>query len=94
MDNKNKINNDDSIVHIEQINPQNELSDLEKTAIMQFKLEQKEEELSKTQQFEKLNSKRINESNDFSLLKKKDSLTDTIKIKISDLRDAIEDYSE
>lgn len=94
MDNKNKINNDDNIVHIEQINPQKELSDLEKTAIMQFKLEQKEEELSKTQQFEKLNSKRINESNDFSLPKKKVSLTDTIKIKISDLRDAIEDDIE
>ena len=39
-------------VHIEQINPRTELNDLEKTAILQFELENKihkEEELSKTQ---------------------------------------------
>ena len=46
----NKVNNNkDSEVRVKQINPQKELSQLEKTAILQFKLEQKEEELSKTE---------------------------------------------
>ena len=88
----NKVNNNkDSEVRVKQINPQKELSQLEKTAILQFKLEQKEEELSKTQQFERLNAKRVNLANDLSLPKKKASLTDTIKLKISDLREAIEE---
>lgn len=89
MDNKNENNQSSNQIHIEQVNPHTELTDLEKTAIMQFKLEEKEEELSRTQQFEKLNSRKI-ESNDFDLPKKKISLTDTIKLKLSDLRNAID----
>ena len=54
-------NNDDDKVKIRQVNPQKELSDLEKTAILQFKIEQKEEELSKTTQFKLLN-KRVNKA--------------------------------
>ena len=77
-------------VHIEQINPRTELNDLEKTAILQFELENKihkEEELSKTQQFKMLN-KKVNE--EIELPKKKVNLGDTIKLKISDLRAAID----
>lgn len=84
-ENKSKETNTD--VHIEQINPRKELNDLEKTAILQFKIE-KEEELSKTTQFKMLNSKTLGSQVD--LPKKTVGLTDTIKIKISDLRAAIE----
>ncbi len=90
-------NNDDDKVKIRQVNPQKELSDLEKTAILQFKIEQKEEELSKTTQFKILN-KRVNKADNvkekktvnIELPKKKPSLTDTIRLKISDLRSAID----
>ena len=89
---KQDNNNDD--VKIKQVNAPKELSDLEKTAIMQFKIEEKEEELSKTSQFKLLN-KRKNQQSDLTNLKndqkielpkKKVSLTDTIKLKISDLK--------
>lgn len=89
MDEKNNIDNNE--IHIEQINPRKELNDLEKTAILQFKID-KEEELSKTTQFRLLNNKNSNDSNQgLDLPKKAVSLTDTIKLKISDLRDAIEE---
>ena len=72
-------------IHIEQINPREELNDLEKTAILQFKLdeaqEKEESELSKTMQFKILNSKSSNSNMD--LPKRKTNLTDTIKLKIS-----------
>ena len=88
MNNENEKNKDTE-VHIEQINPREELNDLEKTAILQFKIDkQTEEELSKTTQFKMLNSKTIRSQ--VELPKKAKSLTDTIKIKISDLRSAIE----
>ena len=46
-------------VHIEQIDPRTELNDLEKTAILQFKIDkEKEEKLSKTQQFKIMNNRR------------------------------------
>mgnify|MGYP002621213014 CR=1 FL=1 len=97
-------NNTDE-VRIEQISPRTELNDLEKTAILQFKIEkkiqeQREEELSKTAQFKFLNNRF--KSNNIDLPKKKSkkdnielptlkpSLTDTIRIKISDLRDEVE----
>ena len=83
---KNK-NNLDTEVHIEQINPRTELNDLEKTAIFQFKIE-KEEELSKTTQFKMLNSKNKKDK-EIDLPKKRLSLGETIKLKISDLRAAI-----
>lgn len=88
MDKNTEQKNAEATVHIEQINPRTELNDLEKTAIMQFEIDKKEEELSRTQQFEMLNS-RTSDAN-VDLPKKKMNLTDTIKIKISDLRDAIE----
>ena len=78
---------DENDVKITQINPQKNLTDLEKTAIMQFKIDQKEEELSKTQQFTLLNKRKKKE---IVLPNKKVSLTDTIRIKISDLREAID----
>ena len=90
IEKSNEENNNQ--VHIEQLNPQKDLTDLEKTAIMQFKIEEevkkKEEELSKTQQFKILNSKKKNV--DLDLPVRKPSLTDTIRIKISDLREAVE----
>ena len=65
---KNKLNKNIDDVHIEQINPREEFNDLEKTAIFQFLVdeefrkavsdpENKEEELSKTQQLRILNTK-------------------------------------
>ena len=83
-----QFDHDDSQVHIEQVDPRTELNDLEKTAIMQFKIEQQEEELSKTQQFRLMNKKKIN--NEVELPSLKPSLFDTIKLKISDLREAVE----
>jgi len=85
-------------VKITQVNPRTELSDLEKTAILQFELDKKEEELSKTQRFKILNSRKRKKRNidlpiikeeNLELPKKKASLTDTIKIKLSDLSAAI-----
>ena len=70
-DNSNEKQNN---VHIEQINPQEELSEIEKTALRQYSFE-KEEELSKTTKFKLLNSKNKN-NNDFELPKRKISLTD------------------
>lgn len=97
-DKQKKIDNDE--VNITQVNPRTELSDLEKTAILQFELEQREDDLSKTQRFKILNSKKKendNEINDLPLIKndeldlpkKKNSLSNTIKIKLSDLSAAI-----
>ncbi len=123
-------------VHIEQVNPRTELNDLEKTAILQFRIDEnqiKEEQLSKTQQIKVLNNKKKknldngmdlpmktkvveelvlpkttskkDSSVEFELPKKKNtdqvnlefdmpkkvnSLTDTVRIKLSDLRAAIE----
>ena len=85
MEKKELQNNND--VHIEQINPRTELNELEKTAIMQYKIEQKEE-LSKTKRFKLLNSRK--KDDDLDLPKRKPSLTDTIKLKLSDLREEID----
>ena len=91
-----KQNNTDD-VKIKQVNPPKGLSDLEKTAIMQFKIEEKEEELSKTKQFKLINKRNVVKNelpkkkvNNIELPKKKPGLTDTIKLKISDLREAID----
>lgn len=98
MNDKKSVNSVDD-VRIEHINPRTELNELEKTAILQFEIE-KEEELSKTQKFKFLNNKKKNNDvdlpkkrNDFELPspKKKIDLTKTIKIKLSDLREAIEE---
>ena len=92
MDNKSNKNNDEvSIVHL---NPRTELNELEKTAILQFKIE---EELSKTKEFTLLN-KTDNLSNtsklDLSEIKKeiempvkkeKKSLYDTVIIALDSL---------
>lgn len=86
--NNPKDNNQD--IHIEQINPRTELNDLEKTAILQFELEQKEEELSKTSQFKLLNSKK-KKNKELDLPIKKSSLSDTIKLKLSELRANIDE---
>lgn len=78
-------------VHIEQINPRTELNYLEKTALLQFKIEQhdNEEELSKTKQFRLLNSK--HQTTNVELPAKKVGIGDTIKLKLSDLRNGIEE---
>ena len=116
--NLNNDNNDD--IHVKQIDPRTELNDLEKTAILQFKIDEGID-LSKTQQFKMINN-RIKEDNDVELptlkegkkdndvelptLKEekkdddlelpalKNSLFDTIKIKISDLREAVDQKYE
>lgn len=101
---KRNINESVDNIHIEQINPRTELNDLEKTAIMQFKIE-REEELSKTKQFKLLNQKKNKENqelldlpkakdSDLDLPKLKPTFTETIKIKLSDLREAIENDEE
>lgn len=87
--NENNLADKNTDVHIEQINPREELNDLEKTAILNFKIDKQiEEELSKTTQFKMLNAKTLR--NEVDLPKKTVGLTDTIKLKISDLRAAIE----
>ncbi len=108
---KNKLtNNKDTDVHIEQINPRKDLNDLEKTAVMQFLIDEKENDLSKTQQLKVLNSKKKKVVTEFELPKmgqekvqskhnnvdleldmpkRVNSLTDTIRIKLSDLRAAV-----
>ena len=101
----------DSNVHIEQVNKQRELNDLEKTAVMQFLIDEQEKDLTKTQQLKVLNSKKKkvvteldlpkmdtvkstssskNESLDLEMPKKVNNLSDTIKIKLSDLRAAVQ----
>ena len=113
MDKNNlqKSKNDQN-VHIEQVNSQRELNDLEKTAIFQFLIDEKEEEFSKTQQIKILNtkkekvvdefelpkisnrvstsSKNNNDSLELDMPKKINNLSDTIKIKLSDLRAAVQ----
>lgn len=86
---------DNDEVKIEHINPRTELNELEKTAILQFKIEQEEERLSRTTQFKFLN--RTNNLNNTTKLnlsslkeqldmpKKKASLYDTIVIKLESL---------
>ena len=118
---KNKLNKTiDTDVHIEQVNPKQELNDLEKTAVLEFlgnndSGNKKEEELSKTQQLKILNAKRKKviesfempkfdgkkdnvvketDESDFSLPKKVNNLTDTIRIKLSDLRAAINEREQ
>lgn len=116
---KNKIDNTNTDVHIEQINPRKELNELEKTAVLQFLIDEKEEQLSKTQQLKLMNSKKAkvvtemdlpkidefelpkigkekielpkaNDDLELDMPKKVNTLTDTIKIKLSDLRAAVE----
>ena len=82
------MNNKNDEVKIKQINPRKELNDLEKTAIYKFEFESMQEKLSKTQKFTNLN-KKIQEKlefDEFDLPKKKTNLSDTIKLKLSDLR--------
>ena len=101
----------ESDVHIEQVNKQRELNDLEKTAVMQFLIDEQEKDLSKTQQLKILNSKKkkvVTEfelpkmestkstlpkkevSSEIEMPKKVNNLTDTIRIKLSDLRAAVQ----
>ena len=101
----------ESDVHIEQVNKQRELNDLEKTAVMQFIIDEQEKDLSKTQQLKILNSKKkkvVTEfelpkmgstkstlpkkevSSEIEMPKKVNNLTDTIRIKLSDLRAAVQ----
>lgn len=70
-------NNSNDEVKITHINPSNGFSDLEKTAILQFKLEQEEEKLSQTAQFKLLN--KIND------------LTNTAKLNLLEIKEAAED---
>lgn len=108
---KNNINNE---VHIEQVNPTQELNDLEKTALFQFLVDEKEnnrEELNNTCQLKIINSKKKKVVTEFELPKvnkqinnkkkidvdleidmpkKAKSLTDTIKIKLEDLKKEID----
>lgn len=100
----NNIDNND--IRIEQVNPRSELNDLEKTAILQFEFEKKQEELSKTQKFHLLNSRKkvsedsflpklkdkLSETMEIILPKRKTNLSDTIKIKLNDLREKIEEF--
>ena len=85
MDSKKSNNNDN--IQITHINEHKGFTDLEKTAILQFEME---ENLSKTQQFVFKNNRGI-ETEDIELPKKKPSLSDTIRLKISDLRKGIEE---
>lgn len=86
---KKQNDNTNSDVHIEEITPNKIDLDLEKTIVESLSVEEiKEEELSKTQQFKLLNKRKKN--NDIELPTLRTSLADTIRIKISDLREAID----
>lgn len=108
--NTNKKNDSIDDVRVKQINPQKELSDLEKTAILQFEID-KEEQLSKTTQFKLLNASKKkqkksvrnsdldlpllkNDEDNFEMPKLKPTFTETIKLKLSDLRDNIDENKE
>ncbi len=113
---KNQNDESSKDIHIEQVDPRTELNDLEKTAILQFEIENGKD-LSKTQQFKIMNNKKkkkqsvdlpekkqdldlpslknskyenSNKNDDLDLPMLKTSLLDTIKIKISDLREEID----
>ncbi len=97
---KNQNNNHSQDVHIEQIDPRTELNDLEKTAILQFEIDNGKD-LSKTQQFKMINNKKKgnhdidlpslrDDDTDLDLPVLKNTFIDTIKIKLSDLREAID----
>lgn len=102
LEDKDNSNNED--IHITQINPRNKFNKLERQAIKQFEMEREDELLSKTMQFKALNSKNIkknidlprkkDEENEIILPKKKPSLTDTIRFKISELRLKIDEDNE
>ena len=93
------MDKNDKDINITLINPPRELNNLEKTAIMKFKFEEKQEKFSRTKELQLLNAKRSNndmdlpkiKSKDFDLPKKKVSLSDTIRIKINDLREQVEE---
>ncbi len=87
---KNIKDNKENNVHIEQVTPERQISNEERKAIIKFT--DNEEQLSKTQQFRLLNSKK--KKDDFELPRKKVGLGETIKIKISDLRAKIDEEME
>ena len=71
---KNKQDCEFTEVKITQIDPPNDLTDLEKTALMQFKLEEEEKKLI-AQKKEILNKEKY-----------RPTLSDTIKLKLSDIK--------
>lgn len=87
---KNIKNETNSNVHIEQVTPEQKISNKEKKAIRRFT--DSEEKLSRTQQFRILNSK--NKKCDIELPARKPTLGETIKLKISDLRSKIDEELE
>ena len=97
---KNQDNNHSQDIHIEQIEPRTELNDLEKTAILQFEIDNGKD-LSKTQQFKMINNQKKgnhdidlpslrDDDTDLDLPILKNTFIDTVKIKLSDLRKAID----
>lgn len=84
----NNDNNDK--INIKQINNQTP-TELERIVLEELKKEKQTEELSKTKQFTLLNSR--NKNNDFELPKPKQNLSDTIKLKLSDLRAKIDEQN-
>ena len=87
---KNIKDENNSNVHIEQVTPEQQISNKEKNEIKRFT--DNEEMLSKTQQFKILNSK--NKKCDIELPARKPNLGETIKLKLSDLRSKIDEESE
>lgn len=81
--------NNDNRPKITQINSNTPLTDEEKNIINEYKTIN-EENLSKTQKFQLLNKKNNSKNQSLELPKKKDNLSNTIKLKISDLRKEID----
>lgn len=102
MEKNNDIERNDEI-HIKEINPRTELNNKEKQVIKMYRVQREDELLSKTMQFKALNAKvkqldldlpkkKDNEVEmGIELPKKKTNLMDTIKLKISELRQNIEE---
>lgn len=103
MNKPNTTSKIENNVHIEQNTPQNELNNLEKTTIFQFlkeenilkeknkKTETIKQKIIKEDIYAKINSNETHKTieNELEMPKRKNNLSNTIKIKLSDLRAAV-----
>ena len=84
---KNQNDKSNTNIHIEQVNPRTDINKKEIKEVRKFNIDN-EENLSKTQQFKLLNKRKKEEKVELPVLK--NSLFDTIKIKLNDLREEID----
>ncbi len=94
MDKNTKTTNDNNI-HIEQVNSTPKLNDLERQELLNYVNQEKEEKLSKTQQFKALNAKALNKDDNNIKIKtknnKKEDLSKTNLFKILNSKNNTQD---